>query len=319
MAGKRIVFIPFEGGVSADTAITNTVNSYQAKYPNCRVVEWSYYFPDKDWSKNQAESPLGNVNVEEDVIIVVGHGSFLRSDIGVKTGTTKPGLVLTDKGPKFEGGEILLSVEEVAARLDWMGLRSEHKYIKTLSCCGAGLGEFDPGANEINLGLVLNDKFPHTLARNLAKELGKNRTWKNKAYSAHPRIRVGGYPGFIDCKVKKEKLVSLAIEKDKDDPAVLTKKEPLRNMWGQTQRFGIGEAFGEVDKSEAFNRVRLEGVGIPQGRRVIMLPVKSNARVASNVPVIWYDAEGRVLYDKEEILPPPEKPQIPMGFRNQPK
>jgi hypothetical protein len=83
-----------------------------------------------------------------------------------------------DKGPEFKGGEIILSVEEVAARLDWMGLRSEHKYIKTLSCCGVGLGEFDPGANEMNLGLVLNDKFPHTLARNLAKELGKNRTWK---------------------------------------------------------------------------------------------------------------------------------------------
>jgi hypothetical protein len=108
---------------------------------------------------------------------------------------------------------MILSVEEVAARLDWMGLRLGHKYIKTLSCCGAGLGEFDPGSNEINLDFVLNDKFPHTFARNLAKELGQKRTWKNKAYSAHPRIRVGGYPGFIDCKVKKDKLVSLAIEK----------------------------------------------------------------------------------------------------------
>jgi hypothetical protein len=68
------------------------------------VVEWPYYFPEKDWSNNQAESPLGNVNVEEDVIIVVGNGSFLRSDIGVKTETTKPGLVLTDKGPEFKGG-----------------------------------------------------------------------------------------------------------------------------------------------------------------------------------------------------------------------
>lgn len=29
-----------------------------------------------DWSSNQAKSPLGNVNVEEDVIIVVGHGGF---------------------------------------------------------------------------------------------------------------------------------------------------------------------------------------------------------------------------------------------------
>jgi hypothetical protein len=196
------------------------------------VVEWSYYFPDKDWSNNQAESPLGNVNVEEDVIIVVGHGSFLRSDIGVKTSTTKPGLVLTDKGPEFKGGVIILSVEEVAARLDWMGLRSEHKYIKTLSCCGAGLGEFDPGANEMNLGLVLNDKFPHTLARNLAKELGKDRAWKNKTYLAHPRIRVGGYPGFVDCKVQK--LVSLLIEKDKDDLAVQTKKDPILNIHGHT-------------------------------------------------------------------------------------
>jgi hypothetical protein len=103
MAGKRIVFIPFEGGVSADTPLTNTVESYQAKYPNCTVVEWPYgvkagFFSSwsgdsSDWSSNPEKSPLGNVNVEEDVIIVVGHGSFLRSDIGVKTGTTKLGLV----------------------------------------------------------------------------------------------------------------------------------------------------------------------------------------------------------------------------------
>lgn len=120
----------------------------------------------------------------------------------------------------------------------------------------------------------MNDKYPHTFARDLAKELAKKRTWKNKAYLAHPRIRVGGYPGFIDCKVKKEKLVSLLIENGRDDPAVLTVKEPLKNHFGQTQRFGIGEAFGEIDKSEAFNRFRLEGVGIAPGRRLIMLPVQ---------------------------------------------
>jgi hypothetical protein len=158
----------------------------------------------------------------------------------------------------------------------------------------------------------MNDKYPHTFARDLAKELAKKRTWKNKAYLAHPRIRVGGYPGFIDCKVKKEKLVSLLIENGRDDPAVLTVKEPLKNHFGQTQRFGIGEAFGEVDKSEAFNRFRLEGVGIAPGRRLIMLPVQSNTR--SNVPVIWYDGEGRTLYDKQEILPPTPS-QIPIGFR----
>src|ERR1700693_2409377 len=152
MAGKRIVFIPFEGGVSADNAITNTVASYQDKYPNCRVVEWPYYFEDKNWSKNQTQSPLGkDVNVHEDVIIIAGHGNYFTDEIAVATGKSKPGLVLTDKEPKFKNeGEIILSVQEVAARLDWMGLRTDHKYIKTLSCCGVGIGEFDPGANELN-------------------------------------------------------------------------------------------------------------------------------------------------------------------------
>jgi hypothetical protein len=62
-------------------------------------------------------------------------------------------------------------------------------------------------------------------------------------------------------------------------------------MWGAT--------LGEFNKSEAFNRYTLEGVGIPDGRRLIMLPVKSNERLASNVPVIWYDTSGRALYDKK--------------------
>jgi hypothetical protein len=303
MAGKRIIFIPFEGGVSADTAITNTVASYQDKYPNCRVVEWPYWIAEDDWSNNQAKSPLGkDVNVEEDVIIIVGHGNYFTDEISVKTGKTKTGLVLTDGEPKFKGGEIILSVQEVAARLDWMGLRSDHKYIKTLSCCGVGLGEFDPDKNELNLGLVLNNQFRLTFARNLAKQLGKTRTWKEKTFLGHPRIRVGGYPGFVDCKVKKERLVELVIEKDKDDPAILTVKEPIRNHYGATAPL-FGDPFGEVDKSEAFNRHHMPPAADLRGRRVIMLPVKSNVRAASNVPVIWYDAEGRVLYDKKETLP----------------
>ena len=106
---------------------------------------------------------------------------------------------------------------------------------------------FDPVANEMNLGHVLNDTYPHTLARNLAKELGKNRTWKNKTYLAHPRIRVGGYPGFVDCKVQK--LVSLVIARGKDDPAVLTVKEPIRNIWGQTTTI-TGATLGELIRAK---------------------------------------------------------------------
>ena len=63
----------------------------------------------------------------------------------------------------------------------------------------------------------------------------------------------------------------------------------IQNYLGQTKRFGgIGEAlgieveaFGEADKSEAFNRIHMGGVDL-RGRPLIMLPVKANTRVASN-------------------------------------
>jgi len=181
------------------------------------VVEWlelSIFRENEDWSNNQEKSPLGEgVNVEEDVIIIAGHGSALTNAIEVKTETSKAGLVLTDKQPTFQNGQIRLSVEEVAARLGWMGLRWNHKYIKTLSCCGAGLGEFEFGPKELNVEKSLNDKFPLLFARDLAKELFTVRTWKNKKFLPHPHIQVGGYPGYVACKVGKPKLVAMLVKK----------------------------------------------------------------------------------------------------------
>lgn len=327
MAGNRIIFIPFEGGVSQDSAIEGTVKSYKDKYPDCKMVEWSYYVADRDWSDKQEESPLGKgVNVNEDVITIVGHGSFLSSVMSVKANVSKPGLVLTDHPPTFPGKEIRLTVKELAARLDWMGLRTNHKYIKLLSCCGAGLGEYDPGANKLNVDLILNDKYPHTLARNLAKELGQERTWKNKKYQAHPQIRVGGYPGYVDC-VKKEKMVSWLIAKDQDDLAVNTVMEERTNWAGLNP--------GQFPKREAFNRLEMtDNPDIPKGRRLIMFPTKvcllcgeaeghkqgcSNSQFNRKnmeriVPAIWYDHLGRVLHDKRQI----QNPSLRPGFKPPP-
>jgi hypothetical protein len=114
-----------------------------------------------------------DVDVHQDVIIIVGHGNYNTGRVSVKTATKEAGLTLTDKKPSFNGGQIILSVEEVAARLIYVGLRSEHKYIKTPSCCGVGIGEFDPGENKLNVDNILNDKYPLTFARNLARRTSR--------------------------------------------------------------------------------------------------------------------------------------------------
>ena len=123
-----------------------------------------------------------------------------------------------------------LSVEEVAARLDWMGLRWNHKYIKTLSCCGAGLGEFEFGPKKLNVEKSLNDTFPLLFARDLAKELFRVRTWKGKEFSPHPQIQVGGYPGYVSCKVANPKLVAMLV---KNDDQTATTMETRTNWAGR--------------------------------------------------------------------------------------
>ena len=324
MSGKRRVFIPFEGGVGADSSIDKTVASFKAKYQgDCRVVEWpegaSQAWSKHDQSARHGASPLGkDVDVNEDVIIIVGHGNYSCSVISVKTETKKAGLTLTDiqrdNSHSWEGkGEIVLRFDEVAARLIYMGLRSDHKYIKTTSCCGVGIGEFDPGENKLNVDNILNDKYPHTFARDLAKELGKT----------HKQIRVGGYPGYVDCTVK-EKMVSWYVPKDKDD-ATETK-------WIKKDSPLVGKSWLAGNSSqperEPFNRWKLEpyteNLG---GGRLVMVPVKvcpecgtpdghkpncSKSQLVRKkferiVPVIWYDYEGRALHGKRE--------ETPTGFR----
>jgi hypothetical protein len=314
MSGKRIVFIPFEGGVGADSSIGKTVASFTAKYQACRVVAWpegaSQAWSKDDQSARHGASPLGkDVDVNEDVIIIVGHGNYSHAAISVKTETKKAGLTLTDSQREnshhWEGsGQIILQAAEVAARLIYMGLRSDHKYIKTTSCCGVGIGEFDPGENKLNVDNILNDKYPHTFARDLAKALGKT----------HKQIRVGGYPGYVDCTVK-EKMVSWHVPKDKDD-ATETKWEKKDSPWGGKSWF----ADSSKPEREPFNRWKLEPYTEKLGGRLVMVPVKvcpecrkpdghepncSKSQLLRKnferiVPVIWYDHGGRALHGKRE-------------------
>jgi hypothetical protein len=201
---------------------------------------------------------------------------------------------LTDNQPKFENGTITLSVEEVAARLRWMGLRSNHKRIKTLSCCGAGLGKFEFGPKKVHVEKSLNDTFPHLFARALAKELFRGRIWKEKEFWSHLQIQVGGYPGYVSCKVGQPKLVSMLVKNDDETPTTM---QTVTNWAGLNGK--------EDTKREPYNRYKMLGLG-HDSRRVILVPPKEQGREL--VPVIWYDGLGRALY---------APPAAPTGFRKQ--
>jgi hypothetical protein len=65
------------------------------------VVEWpegaSQAWSKDDQSARHDASPLGkDVDVNEDVIIIVGHGNYSHPSVSVKTETKKAGLTLTD-------------------------------------------------------------------------------------------------------------------------------------------------------------------------------------------------------------------------------
>jgi hypothetical protein len=310
--GQRIIFIPFEGGVAADSAINGTLEHYKNKYTNCRVVHWPFgeedYSPNswrkksKDWSTDQSNSPLGKgVDVTQDVIIIVGHGDFYASKLSVKSNTTVAVPARTNVNKiQIVDGNIILLVDEVAARLKYMGLRSDHKFIKTTSCCGSGIGDYDLRRGTLDVNHVA---FPHNFAMNLALELGPN----------HPAIRVGGYPGYVDCK-REEKQVSPRVARGSDDGRE-TVMEQTTSIVGTTKSV-FGTEFPKVLRRDLYNIYQSANAAQHPDQRLIILPVRKECpncgqlggAHAENcglqgqqirlVPVIWYDHLGRVLRDK---------------------
>ena len=184
MSGKSILFIPFEGGVAADRSLSKIVAQFKEGVlrDGDKMVEWPH---------DQSKSPLGKeVDANNDVIIIAGN---MSSDSGaspgicMRTELQKPGQVLTKDDDAYisDGGlqgarQIILNVQEVAARLRSMGLRPDHKFI--------------------SLGVKFPDDYikVNLFARQLALELATIGSYKDRSFPACSHIRIGYsiyYPG----------------------------------------------------------------------------------------------------------------------------
>jgi len=185
MSGKSILFIPFEGGVAAGRSLSKIVAQFKEGVlrDGDKVVEWPH---------DQSKSPLGKeVDANNDVIIIAGNmssDSEASPGICMRTELQKPGQVLTKDDDAYisDGGlqgarQIILNVQEVAARLRSMGLRPDHKFI--------------------SLGVKFPDDYVKVtlFTRQLALELATIGSYKDRSFPACSHIRIGYsiyYPGL---------------------------------------------------------------------------------------------------------------------------
>ncbi len=137
----------------------------------------------------------------DDMLIIAGHGLPHTSDIAITTGPA------TKKSHKILGipAQTTMTANDLADQLKKSGLPIKHKYIKLLTCGGAGMVAVDDENAKIDNGKVTAitvSKHIHEhecLASVLAASLGKR---------DYNDVRVKGYPGFVDA-TKQQKMVSV--------------------------------------------------------------------------------------------------------------
>ncbi|MGH7121068.1 MAG: hypothetical protein ACREFP_19115 [Acetobacteraceae bacterium] len=199
------LYFPFDD-VSQDKTMPGNRQRYETKYrQNLTVV-----------GKGQLLSLVG----DNDMFIIAGHGLPNSSRIGVTT----------EKGTSFDlgllggiakrvtmtfshGTQVSITADDLADQLLLAHLPPSHKYIKLITCGGAGMAAvdetkatYDPGKPQKSETLTFIPVTGHSheddcLASVLAKALGL------RGYGA---VLVKGYPGFVDA-MGQQKMVTVEV------------------------------------------------------------------------------------------------------------
>jgi len=174
------LYFPFKD-ISADPTMPKNLKRYQGKYgANLTVRQFG-------------DGELFNDVGDDDMFIVVGHGLPGNENIGVS--------VKAEGLAGFFGKtvQVTITANTLADMLMIGGLPYSHKYIKTISCGGAGIAIADDANVRLDrtgqkvTGMPLKEVKSQSdcFACVLAKAMAQRKYW---------RLLVRGYPGFVNAK-----------------------------------------------------------------------------------------------------------------------
>lgn len=173
---KKWLYFPFSD-ISKDTTMPQNRKRYEDKYGQDLTVRFK-------------GSQLNDVG-DDDMLIIAGHGLPNSSLIGIGTEETVSILGITFSRPT----QVTMTANDLAQELVDANLPRTHRYIKLITCGGAGMVAVDDAkatiANNVvaSVPVVNHSHQSDCLASVLAKELGR---------MLYGNVMVKGYPGFVN-------------------------------------------------------------------------------------------------------------------------
>lgn len=275
MPNNVLIYIPFDSDLSYEPGLLKFITRYRDKYKgNCKI-----HYHGKKRSKGDDISVVDdisarNVATADGTILVMGHGHPHQFNLEITTAK----------------GRVQLGYENIAQRMQEDGLDAGHKFVKSLSCCGAGLGNFDlerrviasvqhGGRTPVRVTQIQVNCF----ARELAIQLG----------GGHQSIRVGGYPGYLDASLQQKliQMLTTTVNPKKACVGFFT--------WGPKR-----EAFNSMPEihSSLRDNPNYKNHKNRNDFRLTMIPVhdpdKPFDRNDKLVEAIWFNSKGDRLVNK---------------------
>jgi hypothetical protein len=192
----KYLYFPFQNDIDYDPSMPSNKKRYADNYGNnLQVIQYP--------------GSLAQVQNDE-TLIVAGHGLPGNGKIGLSI--DDPGTPLMERAGRFLGNhrpktlQVTLQTNDLADRISQAGLNKGHKYIKLITCGGAGMAVADVNsivwkdANVPMNGRKIEDVSSIFLASVstadcLASVLAKAMAQPGRNFT---RLLVRAYPGFVD-------------------------------------------------------------------------------------------------------------------------
>lgn len=189
----KYLYFPFQDDISYDPTMPANKARYEKKYgTGLRVVQYP--------------GSLAQVQNDE-MLIVAGHGLPGNKNIGLSV--DDPATPNLERAGRFLGGhrprtlQVKMEANDLADRISQAGLNKAHRFIKLITCGGAGMAIADD-ASVVWKTTAPNKKIEDlasislasvTTADCLASVLAKAMAQPGRDFT---RLLVRGYPGFVN-------------------------------------------------------------------------------------------------------------------------
>jgi hypothetical protein len=215
------LYFPLPNDIKDDPTMPANKKRYEDKY--------NKWFEERKLEVVQYPGSLDKVQIE-DTLIVAGHGLPGNENIGLSV--DNPNTPMQERIERFVGRhrpntmQVTLQANDLADRISQAGLKKEHKYIKLITCGGAGMAVADMNSIVLKQGV---EKGKETIGDVVSISLASVNTANCLAsvlaiaMAQQPRgftqLLVRGYPGFVNA-THLQKFLTLETTSGQGSPGV---------------------------------------------------------------------------------------------------